>query len=365
MMGISFSIQKDRRLCSKKTKKRALLIFCLLCLLSVSLSATSAPISSISPDENGNIHVFLQDIIDSFENSVIQGTRIFMGSGSQDRFRYEYILRNGHNKIVSLKLPVELVWLRFNQETFSVQNGVKSKIDTPIKDLEDLLIEKIKTKTISFTAAEIGNAEIPSYFIVLDLPDKTQFRVVVLKENLQFSKIEYEKNGALSIMLYEQIFPCEAEYFFTEINDYLQLPSQAERTGNTTIATDTQQENGIEDLQNLIQEKNEGLSEFEPLVLNLVKTFVVSTLESVAFPEYSILSVTAEISPLTTVAILIIKSKQNGIPSSIPEEILQKIPAGYEVAKSIKFPFSIYVFGEVNTTVLNQICKQIISLIGN
>lgn len=308
-----------------------------------------------SPDSSGNAHEYIAGLLKAYESQSVQGTRIFLESGSKNRFRYEYFIRSADQKIVTLKMPFEVTWFRFEDEGYLVQNGTKTKVDVPLKDLEDLLIEKLKSCPITFSVSEVLYTGLPASFVVINLPDHSQYRLILMRDSYQFIKIEYEKADSLSIMLYEHLFPYEREVFSEDMNFYRSLPFWDDGT-KTTDASIANSDGLGEGNAGPLSAHGALYYDFERFITHLVRFYTLANIEAQEHPGYSVLMVKLELEGnATPVALLLFRSKDPRNPSRIPEALLGTIPSDYEIAHTEVGRYTIYVFGEAEKARLESI----------
>lgn len=326
-------------------------------LLAISGSLLGLQISgAISPDASGTTHEYIAGLLKAYESQSVQGTRIFMESGSKSRFRYEYVLRCADQKIVTLKMPFEVTWFRFEKEGYIVQNGTKIKVDVPLKDLEDLLVDRLKGSPITFSVSEVLYTGLPASFVLINLPDGSQYRVILLRESYQFIKIEYEKADSLSIMLYEHLFPYEQGLFSEEMDFYRSLPYRQENAEGNNYGSESDEGDTKEDRSSDLSTQSILYYDFERFITHLVRYYSLGKMEAQEYPEYSVLMVNIELEDEDSqVAVLLFRSKDDRNPPRIPETLLNTIPSDYEIARKEIGRFTIYVFGEADQARLESI----------
>ncbi len=342
----------------REGKGKPFLFFIVFCMfLSTAASLFGLHITgAVSPDASGKAHDYIANLLKAYESQSVQGTRIFMESGSKSRFRYEYVLRCAYEKIVTLKMPFEVTWFRYKEEGFIVQNGTKIKVDVPLKDLEDLLVDRLKGSPIAFSVSEVLYTGLPASFVLINLPDGSQYRLILLRESYQFIKIEYEKTDSLSIMLYEHLFPYEREVFSEEMDFYKGLPFSQDNTETPTNGREIDEEGEGTENTRTLSTQSILYYDFERFISHLVRNYSLGKIEAQEYPEYSVLMVKLELEQdYTAVAVLLFRSKDKRNPSRIPENLLNTIPSDYEIAKKEIGRFAIYVFGEANKTQLESI----------
>jgi hypothetical protein len=258
-------------------------------------------------------------------------------------------------------MPFQVTWFRSGGEGYIVQNDVKTKVDVPLKDLEDILIEKLYTNEVVFKASEVIYTGLPAFYFVIDFPESVQYRIILLKDNYQIIKIECEKDDSLSIMLYEHLFPFEKELFDKEMAALVSLSSDInQKSDSLEKKSATEEQTFAEGLQ----ENSYLYYEFERFISFFVQNYTLRNLEVQDYVDYSVLQVLLELPDYSSfAAVLVISTKQYTNPSRIPETILQTVPKNYRTVKSETEKYAIYIFGETETVVLDGLLGKILAQI--
>ncbi|HPE68177.1 MAG TPA: hypothetical protein PLF96_02510 [Thermotogota bacterium] len=323
--------------------------------------------STVSPDASGVLHPILSEMAEKYSSSIISGTRIFMESGEKVRYRYEYVLRSGFEKIVSLKMPYTVSWFRAGGKGFLVQNGVRAQVPVPLKDLEDVFLEKIRQNvTVGF--AEISYSGIPAYYLYLECSDTQVFRAVVLKGSLQIIRIESEKPGSNMVMLYDNLTEASESEFQEQLSLFFQVPevpfeetpSPTETIPPAQISQPDEDSGETQDLE-LDAETAQVLGSFFPATERLREEFSILRTEALLFPDSTALFLTLDIPQANPVVAVLIRNPR-GFSEQGNSPFLEKIPENFNSVQINRENLDIHVLGEHPKQDLQKIAQTLLAL---
>src|SRR6056297_1893223 len=213
-------------------KKRVIIILLFLSLFCAFLFSETTDIKSSTDNLSQQIDFpfgkedFISNLLESYSNSCINGTRIMMETGESARYRYEYVMRNGLNKLVSLKMPYRVTWYRHNDEGYIILDGKKILMEDKMKDLEDVFLEDIQKEIKDISITQIQYSGIPAYYVLL-YQEAWTYRVILLQESMQFIRLEKETDEKLTVMLYDNLNQGNKEEFLNQIYWYQDIPQES------------------------------------------------------------------------------------------------------------------------------------------
>lgn len=342
---------------NKKRAKVLFVFFMFVCLFLFSENVESKPEnnnSSFNNDVSFDKEVFIDEIIESYSTSCISGTRIMMETGDSARYRYEYVMRKGHDKIVSLKMPYRVTWYRYQDEGFIILDGKKILMEDKMKDLEDVYLEDIQKEIIDIQLTEIQYSGIPAYYVLMYLKDCT-YRVILLKESMQFIRMEKETDSKLTVMLYDNLNQGNQKDFINQLSWYQDIPTE---TGESTELT-----NKPTITQNNTFTEGHLLKDFEKLLQPVIEKFPVQKTEMIEFSDARAMFITMTDIQESIPFVIVIIIHDNDINPSNSESILGKIPETYNMCQKIYEKVEINVIGSQDKSFLEKISNLILETI--
>ncbi len=321
------------------------------------ISLTSGTMQFSSKDENGNLNEFVIKILDSYKNTCINGTRIFMETGERIRYRYEFVLRNGYDKIVSLKMPYHVTWFRNGEKGFIVQNGMKTQVEVDLKDLEDVFIEKLGNNDSEFYVTEINYSGIPAYYCFIKMGPELIFRVIFLQNSFQIIRIERESSTNMSIMLYDNLNDSDVSTFGNQIKWYSDFPEETEENasdGMTLVPTDTAQ-SPEDSLSDEIDKR------FGFYIKNIENKFNITKSDLIEFSDVFALFLTIAKDKVEKPIGLVMISPKNGVSlkDMATGSIIDKIPEGYNSYQFMHESIELNIMGEFTPEELKEFSVDI------
>ncbi|MEA1885172.1 MAG: hypothetical protein U9N62_11750 [Thermotogota bacterium] len=342
-----------------KNKKNFVTIVFLLFLLAVLFSET---VENEDKIENSLIHSeisfdkesFINEIIESYSNSCISGTRIMMETGESARYRYEYVMRKGHDKIVSLKMPYRVTWYRQQDEGFIILDGKKILMEDKMKDLEDVYLEDIQKEIIDIHLTEIQYSGIPAYYVLIYLENCT-YRVILLQESMQFIRLEKETDSKLTVMLYDNLNQGNKKDFANQLSWYQDIPTETAENLDLTKDSTLAYNNPINE--------DTLLKDFEVLLQPVIERFSVQKTEMIEFSDARAMFITMTDPQESNPFVIVIIIHDNAINPSNSESILGKIPETYNMCQKISNKVEINVIGSQDKSFLEEISNLMLETI--
>src|SRR6056297_714803 len=341
-------------------KKRVIIILLFLSLFCAFLFSETTDIKSSTDNLSQQIDFpfgkedFISNLLESYSNSCINGTRIMMETGESARYRYEYIMRKGHDKIVSLKMPYRVTWYRQNDNGFLILDGKKVLMEDKMKDLEDVFLEDIQKEVQDIKLTEIQYSGIPAYYILLYLEDCT-YRVILLQESMQFIRLEKETESKLTVMLYDNLNQGNKADFTNQLSWYHDIPE--ETAANLDLPNDS------EDDQDTTLTDDSLLSDFEQILKPVIEKYSVQKTEMIEFSDARAMFLTMTDNKNTSPFVIVIVIHNNTINPSNSESILGKIPETYNMCQKIVDKVEINVIGSQEKSFLEEITDLMIKTI--
>ncbi len=326
--------------------------FCVLLIALISFSL-AYDFRGTSPDDSGCLNPFISMIIESYHQSTIQGTRIFMETGTNIRYRYEFILRQGRDKIVTLKMPYSLTWYRKDDVGYIIQYGLREEVSLVLKDLEDVFLERIENEPLEFNYSEINYTGIPAYYLFVQFLDDSLFRAIVLQESFQIIRIERQKTDLLSIMVYDNLDNAEERQFQRQLSWYEAIPLSEEIT-----------ETESESISAELTERQLSMIESQVPYLNCItKEYSVIQTDLLEFRDGRAVFLTIDAGMEVPVGVTIIQLYEGMSFHNIPIRLEDKVPQDYTVYQKRKGLFEVTVVGKTSASILEGLCNHILSLL--
>ncbi len=304
----------------------------------------------IAPDE------FIRKIKEAYQDNCISGTRIMMESGEASRYRYEYIMRNGYNKVVSLTMPYRVTWYRYNNKGYIILDGKRTVMEDLMKDLEDVFLEDLNPDSVEIKTSEILYSGIPAYYASVYGEDFT-YRVIVLKQSMNFIRIEKQTLGKQIIMFYDNLNAGEKETFENQMIWYKEIPlgNSFKPLQNSTVTTNE----NASDTTGSVSSTEIQTAEFERLLASVASKYSVKKTETVEFSDAEAMFVTyssEELDAPFVVSVIIYKSNS----AQMSENLLGKIPENYNHYQKIKENIEVNVIGAHDPSFLKSVAEMIL-----
>jgi len=316
-------------------------------LETVTSEGTSISISS---------EAFIKDLEDAYQNNCISGSRIMMESGETPRYRYEYIMRNGYNKIVSLTMPYRVTWYRYNDRGYLVLDGKRTLMEDMMKDLEDVFLEDLQRKPVEMKINEILYSGIPAYYVSV-YGDNFTYRVIVLQQSMNFIRLEKQTHDRLTVMLYDNLNAGDKEAFDNQMVWYQEIPlgDTFKALQSSTETVDSESTSTTDQLS----EKEELVRKFEQIIAPLVGPYSVQKTEVVKFSDADamfIIFTSDELENPFVVSVVIYKSKQ----AQMSQNFFEDVPEDYNHFQKRKDNMEVNVIGAHKEAFLKSIAEMII-----
>ncbi len=332
--------------------QRILFVICVI-LIALPSFSVAYDFRGTSPDDYGCLDPFISKIIESYHQSTIQGTRIFMETGNNIRYRYEFILRQGTDKIVTLKMPYSLTWYRKGNVGYIIQYGMREEVSLVLKDLEDVFLERIANETLDFNYSEINYTGIPAYYLFVQFHDDSLFRAIVLQESFQIIRIERQKTDLLSIMVYDNLDNAEERQFQRQINWYEAIPLAEE------IA-----ETESESINAELAERQLSMIDSQvPYINRIANEYSIIQTDLLEFKDGRAVFLTIDTGMEAPVGVTIIQLYEGMSFHNIPLRLEDKVPQDYTVYQKRKGLFEVTVVGKTSVSQLEGLCNHILSLL--
>lgn len=300
--------------------------------------------------------VFIALLNEAYGNNCISGTRIMMESGETARYRYEYIMRNGYNKVVSLTMPYRVTWYRYNDRGYLILDGKRTLMEDKMKDLEDVFLEDLQTGVVEIKISEILYSGIPAYYTSVYGDDFT-YRVIVLKQSMNFIRLEKQTRGKQTVMFYDNLNAGDKETFENQMIWYKEIP-----LGSTFKPVQTATQTTAEDAtEATVPETEEQLlaKEFEELIEPLKDEFVVIKTELVAFPDADVMLMTLSADDMADPFVVsIVIYKENSAQKS--ENLFGKVPENYNHFQKNNENIEVNVIGVHEEDFLKSVAEKIL-----
>jgi len=345
--------------------RSALLFLCLffssVCFTLFSQDFIAAPLNKeiISPDETGAVHYFIQELMTSYFSSCVNGTRILMETGEKVRYRYEFVSREGTDKIVVLKMPYSVTWFRFGEEGYLVQDDLKIKAPILMKDLEDVFIEKLCKLTTVFIVSEITYSNIPAFYVIFKFQDGTEITGIFLKESLQIIRLEYHKLNSFSILIYDNLTELSSEDFSFQKEVFNLMPEASE----TLLPIYEEPKLKLLDSATLTEmplEAKKAVEDFLDLIFYIRKRYEILNIDILDFSDATSLFVTINLIDSEPVGIVLTRMKENNKFPSSPFPVNLQKPEGFNSVIKRSNNFEINVVGKSSLEKLEELAKDVL-----
>jgi len=269
-----------------------------------------------------------------------------METGDSARYRYEYVMRKGHDKIVSLKMPYRVTWYRQQDEGFIILDGKKVLMEDRMKDLEDVFLEDIQKEIRDFKVTEVQYSGIPAYYILLYLEDCT-YRVILLQESMQFIRLEKETDSKLTVMLYDNLNPGTESDFNNQLAWYQDIPNESAVMTDVASNSDNTSVQGVDEPR--------LLKDFERILKPVIEQYTIQKTEMIDFPDARAMFLTIMDPQQSLPFVIVIVIHDQAINLSNSDSILGKIPESYNMHRKIVDKVEINVIGSQDKKILEGI----------
>lgn len=86
----------------------------------------------------------LDGILERYQKAYFEGRRFLIDMNSGSTVRYEQVVKEGNDKLVTVISPERIVWLRFQERYYIQKDTGLLELSFPIYDLEDYLMDVLK-----------------------------------------------------------------------------------------------------------------------------------------------------------------------------------------------------------------------------
>ena len=161
----------------------------------------------------------IEKVLESYKSQVIYGIRTVTENGLKNRYRYEEIYRNGFEKLVKVKFPEAVVWLRNDKGCFVWNNGVLVKPSVSINDLEDLLMNILNSGKYEIVSFDTTGNNGDLYELKINHEDQL-YDFMVTKDEWQIIKIERTVPNIRTVLIYDNVQNIDEETFDFQVDKY-------------------------------------------------------------------------------------------------------------------------------------------------
>lgn len=285
--------------------------------------------SSVTAEE------IINKVLESYKNQAIYGIRTVVESGVRNRYRYEEVYRKGSDKLVKVKFPETITWLRNNEGCFVWNNGMLIKSSIPINDLEDLLVNTLSSGTYKIVTFDtIGNNGNNSNFYELKVSNENQnFDFIVSEDKWQIIKIERTIPNLKTVLIYDDIRNIDEKAFSFQIGRYAKGLEE------------TKNQPGVDDASRQYIER----------AIKLFKAFMIN---SFSIKDMRATFVTGETYNRHKLVVIIIKHSKE-LKSSLKD--LTNVPKDFNVVSTREGNLELFVMGQESPEVLQNILDSLLS----
>ncbi len=101
----------------------------------------------------------LDGILERYQRSYFEGRRFIIDLNSGSTVRYEQVIKEKNDKLVTVISPERVVWLRFQEKYYIQKNSELLELTFPIYDLEDYLVDVLKRENYQLLAQKRDGSE--------------------------------------------------------------------------------------------------------------------------------------------------------------------------------------------------------------
>jgi len=274
----------------------------------------------------------INKVLESYKSQIIYGIRTVVESGLRNRYRYEEVYRKGFDKLVKVKFPENITWVRNDKGCFVWNKGMLIKSSVPINDLEDVLINTLNMgayEVIDFNV--VGNDE-NLYELKINHSDQI-FDFVISKDKWQIVKIERVIPNLRTILMYDSIESIDEKAYGFQIEKYAK---------------------GLEKPKGQLNVNNIS-SQYIERAIRLFKSFMVNSL---SVKDMKATFVTGETYNQHKLVVIIIEHSKE-LKSSVKD--LTNIPRDFNVVSTRKGNLEIFIMGQESPEVLQNILDSLLS----
>jgi hypothetical protein len=307
---------------------------------------------AIEPEE------FTKKIKEAYENNSISGSRIMMESGETSRYRYEYILRSGYDKVVSLSMPYSVTWYRYKGRGYIILDGKRILMEDKMKDLEDVFLEDLEEDIVEIKITEILYSGIPAFYTSVYGNDFT-YRVIVLKQSMNFIRLEKQTSTKLTVMFYDNLNAGDKKAFENQMVWYKEIPlGTSFKSETAAVATEITEINSTNTAET-ISDAEKLIKKFEEIILPLKEAYVVEKTEIVEFSDANSVFLTLSSEELENPFVVSVVLYDIN-PGQMSENLFGKVPENYNHFQKIKDNLEVNVIGTHDVEFLKSIADMII-----
>ena len=273
----------------------------------------------------------IEKVLESYKSQVIYGIRTVTENGLKNRYRYEEIYRNGFEKLVKVKFPEAVVWLRNDKGCFVWNNGVLVKPSVSINDLEDLLMNILNSGKYEIVSFDTTGNNGDLYELKINHEDQL-YDFMVTKDEWQIIKIERTVPNIRTVLIYDNVQNIDEETFDFQVDKYAK--------GLEISKKETQEDISAKYVQKAI---------------SLFKAFMINRL---SIKDMKVTFVTGETYNKHKLVVIIIEHSKK-LKSSLKD--ITSIPKDFNIVSTKNSDLEIIVMGQEKLEVLQGILDSLIS----
>ena len=273
----------------------------------------------------------IEKVLESYKSQVIYGIRTVTENGLKNRYRYEEIYRNGFEKLVKVKFPEAVVWLRNDKGCFVWNNGVLVKPSVSINDLEDLLMNILNSGKYEIVSFDTTGNNGDLYELKINHEDQL-YDFMVTKDEWQIIKIERTVPNIRTVLIYDNVQNIDEETFDFQVDKYAK--------GLEISRKETQEDISAKYVQKAI---------------SLFKAFMINRL---SIKDMKVTFVTGETYNKHKLVVIIIEHSKK-LKSSLKD--ITSIPKDFNIVSTKNSDLEIIVMGQEKLEVLQGILDSLIS----
>ncbi|HEW92678.1 MAG TPA: hypothetical protein ENF81_09085 [Thermotogaceae bacterium] len=273
----------------------------------------------------------IEKVLESYKSQIIYGIRTVTENGLKNRYRYEEIYRNGFEKLVKVKFPEAVVWLRNDKGCFVWNNGVLVKPSVSINDLEDLLMNILNSGKYEIVSFDTTGNNGDLYELKINHEDQL-YDFMVTKDEWQIIKIERTVPNIRTVLIYDNVQNIDEETFDFQVDKYAK--------GLEISKKETQEDISAKYVQKAI---------------SLFKAFMINRL---SIKDMKVTFVTGETYNKHKLVVIIIEHSKK-LKSSLKD--ITSIPKDFNIVSTKNSDLEIIVMGQEKLEVLQGILDSLIS----
>ena len=273
----------------------------------------------------------IEKVLESYKSQIIYGIRTVTENGLKNRYRYEEIYRNGFEKLVKVKFPEAVVWLRNDKGCFVWNNGVLVKPSVSINDLEDLLMNILNSGKYEIVSFDTTGNNGDLYELKINHEDQL-YDFMVTKDEWQIIKIERTVPNIRTVLIYDNVQNIDEETFDFQVDKYAK--------GLEISKKETQEDISAKYVQKAI---------------SVFKAFMINRL---SIKDMKVTFVTGETYNKHKLVVIIIEHSKK-LKSSLKD--ITSIPKDFNIVSTKNSDLEIIVMGQEKLEVLQGILDSLIS----